>query len=193
MYPYLWQCYSEPSYLFYGEDMILSEVGAQQGDPAGPLGFSLAIQPIVISLTSELNVWYSDDGTLCYSAEKVLDDFKKIVEESRKIGLEINPSKCELFFCSGVPDERVKSEFEKIAPNIQIVDSVKLNLLGSPILEDGFEDFSNNMLSKLTALFERLPKLNAHVGYTILKNCFGIPKLIYFLRTNAVWRHKDFV
>jgi hypothetical protein len=26
--------------------------------------FSLAIQPIILSLNSELNIWYLDDGTL---------------------------------------------------------------------------------------------------------------------------------
>lgn len=39
MYSYLWQCYSEPSNLYCGENMIRSEVGAQQGDPTGPLIF----------------------------------------------------------------------------------------------------------------------------------------------------------
>jgi hypothetical protein len=96
MYPYLWQCYSEPSFLYYGENVILSEVGAQQGDPTGPLAFSLAIQPLINSLSSDLNVWYLDDGTIGDFVEKVLTDFKNLIEESRKILLllisHINPS-----------------------------------------------------------------------------------------------------
>lgn len=36
-------------------------------------------------------------------------------------------------------------------------------------------------------------KLNAHVAYIILKNCFGIPKLTYLLRTNPVWQHQSFI
>lgn len=56
--------------------------------------------------------------------------FENIIAKSRQIGLKVNPSKCELFFCSGVGDENVISKFQKIAPNIKVVDSVNLNLLG---------------------------------------------------------------
>lgn len=44
---------------------LTSEVGPQQGDPLGPLLFSLlSIHPIIASLKSEINIWYLDDGTL---------------------------------------------------------------------------------------------------------------------------------
>ena len=44
--------------------------GVQQGDPLGPLGFSMALHPIVQRIVNEvpglsLNAWYLDDGTLC--------------------------------------------------------------------------------------------------------------------------------
>jgi hypothetical protein len=32
--------------------------------------FSLAIQPIILSLDSQLNIWYLDDGTLVLITEK---------------------------------------------------------------------------------------------------------------------------
>jgi hypothetical protein len=50
LYPYLYQCYSNPSTLFFGDHLISSSVGAQQGDPCGPMIFSLAIQPIILPL-----------------------------------------------------------------------------------------------------------------------------------------------
>ncbi|CAH1384287.1 unnamed protein product, partial [Tenebrio molitor] len=52
--PYLYQCYRNPSTLFFGDHLISSSVGA--------MIFSLAIQPIILSLDSELNIWYLDDG-----------------------------------------------------------------------------------------------------------------------------------
>jgi hypothetical protein len=64
------------------------KVGAQQGDPCGPMIFSLAIQPIILSLDSQLNIWYLDDGTLADYPRVVLSDFKKVINLSRKIGLE---------------------------------------------------------------------------------------------------------
>jgi hypothetical protein len=52
LYPYLYQCYRNPSTLFFGDHFISSSVGAHQGDPCGPMIFSLAIQPIIFSLDS---------------------------------------------------------------------------------------------------------------------------------------------
>jgi hypothetical protein len=45
--------------------------------------FSLAIQTIVLSLDSQLNIiWYLDDGTLADYSEVVLSDFKKVINKS---------------------------------------------------------------------------------------------------------------
>jgi hypothetical protein len=51
--------------------------------------FSLAIQPIILSLDSQLNIWHLDDGSLADYPEVVLSDFKKVINFSRKIGLEL--------------------------------------------------------------------------------------------------------
>jgi hypothetical protein len=40
--------------------LISSSVGAQQGHPYGPMIFSLANQPVILSLDSQLNIWYLD-------------------------------------------------------------------------------------------------------------------------------------
>jgi hypothetical protein len=88
LYPYLYQCYRNPSTLFFGNHLISSFVGAQQGDPCGSMIFSLAIQPTILSLDSQLNIWYLNDGTLADYPEVVLSDFKKVIYLSRKNGLE---------------------------------------------------------------------------------------------------------
>ena len=41
-------CYSQSSHLYFGSSTISSERGVQQGDPLGPLLFSLALQPLLI-------------------------------------------------------------------------------------------------------------------------------------------------
>ena len=61
-------CYAQPSKLFFGSETISSETGVQQGDPIGPLLFSLALQPLL----QELNSGRADQGLqLVYS---YLDD-----------------------------------------------------------------------------------------------------------------------
>ena len=62
--------YGAQSALHFGNVIIPSCSGVQQGEPLGPLGFSLALQPLVESIKAELqnlniNVLYLDDRTLC--------------------------------------------------------------------------------------------------------------------------------
>ena len=62
-------CYSCHPRLHLGKDIIHSCCGVQQGDPLGPLGFSLTLHPIVERIKAEvpslaLNAWYLDYGTL---------------------------------------------------------------------------------------------------------------------------------
>jgi hypothetical protein len=134
LYPYIYQCYRNHSTLFFGDHLISSSVGAPQGDYCGPMIFSLAIQPIILSLDSQLNIWYLDDRTLAEYPEIVLSDFQKVINLSRKIGLELNFNKCEIFCCSGDTDLKVIKEFQNLTPGIKICDR------GSPIFDQGFKN-----------------------------------------------------
>lgn len=193
LFKYFWQSYSRPSVLSYNSNFISSSVGAQQGDPSGPFLFSLSIQPIIDELKSDLNVWYLDDGTVCDEPAVVLSDFMNLIRLSKDIGLEVNPSKCELYFCSGVIDDDVFREFQVVAPGITIISKENFNLLGSPIFEEGFENMASVYLDNMDIMFKRLTNLNAHVSFFLLKNCFAIPKLTSFIRSSPAWKFKDFV
>ncbi len=47
LYSFFLQCYEKSSILSFGEEMISSEVGSQQGDPAGPMLFCVSVHPIL--------------------------------------------------------------------------------------------------------------------------------------------------
>ena len=47
-------CYSQQSLLLLGSSTIKSCCGVQQGDPLGPLGFALTLQPLVERIKSEV-------------------------------------------------------------------------------------------------------------------------------------------
>jgi hypothetical protein len=100
---------------------------------------SLAIQPIILSLDSQLNIWYLDDGILADHPEVVLSLFKKVINLSRKIGLELNFNKCEIFCISEDTDLKVLKKFQDLTPGIKICDRGSLSLLGSPIFDQGFK------------------------------------------------------
>ena len=64
IYKFCLLSYEKPSILAYARRTILSQEGPQQGDPLGPALFCNAIQPLLMSLTSELRVGYMDDLTI---------------------------------------------------------------------------------------------------------------------------------
>ena len=69
-------CYGAQPLLHFGDHIILSCSGVQQGDPLGPLSFALSLHPIVKRIKREIpglqiNSWYLDDGTLCGTAEEL--------------------------------------------------------------------------------------------------------------------------
>lgn len=163
IFPYLWQCYSAPTLLFYGDFILLSQNGAQQGDPCGPLIFSSANQFVIDALVSEFVIFYLDDGTIAGEYEPVLHDFKKVIDECAKIGLQINPTKCELFFCSEA-DRDVVDRFKELSPGICVVSD--LTLLGTSITDSAFGKVFKDKLSELKLLFGRLQELdNYHIAF----------------------------
>ena len=96
LYPFLYQFYSDFSYLVFNNDTLLSAEGIQQGDPLGPLCFSLSIESLISRLSSEYNVWYLDDGILAGDPEAVRADFSSILSVQDSLGICVNIKKCEL-------------------------------------------------------------------------------------------------
>lgn len=75
IYKFIEQCYRHPTNLYHGEHTILSQRGVQQGDPLGPINFSLVIHNIISSLNLDLNIRFLDDGTIAGDPNDVLHAF----------------------------------------------------------------------------------------------------------------------
>ena len=174
--------YGDFSYLFFRGSKILSQEGCQQGDPLGPLLFSLTIHPILESLRSDLILGYLDDLTLGGSLQVVQSDYATIRRMSSDMGLILNEAKCECVTDShSVPPETLRDTF----PGFLLVDPVDSELLGAPLFVGRHLDEAlEKKVSDLKRAASRLPKLQAHDGLLILKNALSAPKLIYILRTS---------
>lgn len=190
LYPFLYQCYSSPSHLFYDDSALASQVGAQQGDPLGPLVFCLAIQNAITILDSPLNVWYLDDGTIGGPADVVLGDINRLLPALQSIGLEINPSKCEIYHCDPV-SARYASSFQSVLPGIKVIAESTFSLLGAPIFSEGVSSALQAKIIALKSSLGHLKHLSAHVALILLRNCFTMPRVTYILRTAPTWMFKQ--
>ena len=96
LYPFVHMCYHSASQLAFGDFLLLSDEGFQQGDPLGPLLFCISSLKLARSMTSEFNMWYLDDGTLGGHVSKLLNDLETVRRVGSSIGLLLNEDKCEI-------------------------------------------------------------------------------------------------
>jgi len=66
--------YSQPSFLYFGSHVTVSEEGPQQGEPLGPLLFCSTIHSLITSLSSDLTLGCLDDLTLAGPRNVVAGD-----------------------------------------------------------------------------------------------------------------------
>ena len=131
MYNFDHQCYAINTNLVFGNEVLKSCEGVQQGDPLGPFLVSLGIQDLVNKMKSDLDVFYLDDGTLGGEVESVIEDLHKIKSAMNSHGLELNPTKCELFIVNSANDQNdmhVKNLFNDVCNGIKIIKREDLSL-----------------------------------------------------------------
>ena len=134
--PWAIWCYSQHPILWHPLGSLHSEQGVQQGDPLGPLLFSLVLNKVVSEIATNsmcadlsYHAWYLDDGVLAGPRSAVLQALSIIQEFGPPNGLIVNFPKCEIFSkpdVSPFPPEMKKSSH----PNIVI--------LGIPIGDKAF-------------------------------------------------------
>ena len=96
----------QPRFLFYGDSVIESCEGTQQGVPKSPVFFSDSSQDLIVSLESKINLWYFYNGYLSDDYRTVLKALKEIFEATNTLGLKVKPTKCESFFLSDITENQ---------------------------------------------------------------------------------------
>ncbi|KAL5510752.1 hypothetical protein EMCRGX_G006353 [Ephydatia muelleri] len=98
--PWASWCYGQQPLLQHPLGTVTSEVGVQQGDPLGPMFFSLVLHKLVSAIATDedtakllFHAWYLDDGVVAGSKQSVLHALAIIQELGPPLGLVITPSK----------------------------------------------------------------------------------------------------
>ena len=133
LYNFLWQVYSSPTRLVFGEQGFASETAIQQGDPIGPALFALSVDEAAQGFQSEFNVWYLDDATLGDSLERVPDDLVVLLERLRLIDLEVNRNKCELTILNDSMPEATEALLRELFPGVRVVEACDFFTARTPV------------------------------------------------------------
>jgi len=197
LYHWVEWCYADDTHLVYGDFILKSREGVQQGDPLGPLLFALVIHTVLSRIKSEvpglnLNLWYLDDGSLAGRPEDVLRALEILKEEGPRQGIKLNPSKCEIIShpvaqeAAKTLQRRAQSELGITIPDNQLSLDGNYSILGAPVGTPSFcaAFIREQCLAPARASLDAAKKLrDPQVGFALLRRCAGFGQLVHAMRT----------
>ena len=185
-------CYGQPTRLQFGARTLESCCGVQQGDPLGPLLFSIALHKVAGSLRRQpldLALFYLDDGALAGDIDNVAAVLQQLQQDCLTIGLRLNLDKSELVATGPVSEAALRARFPPSLLNNaggagRVVHSFEF--LGAAIGEDTFiRDHTADRAAKAGNLLDELAELpDAQVGLRLLRACGGYARLVHSMRCN---------
>ena len=114
--------------------------------------FCLTIHKLVCSLSSELKIFFLDDGTIGGNLEDLQTDLQRIEDQGQALGLELNVDKSELI----THDWSAVGSTLSIFPGLQFVDTQQAMLLGSPLGHAAMDACLDAQLHQLRLIGKRL-------------------------------------
>jgi hypothetical protein len=183
-------CYGQPAHLWAEGETLQSSSGVRQGDPLGPLLFSLVLRRVCVKLSEkypdlDLNVWYLDDGAIVGSRVAVATTMQDLASpEVQGLGLHVNLDKCEVWWPSG------SHGFPELPPQVQRMSCEGVEILKIPVATD--EYVAGRLQAAMDAARRVLDRLHLlgdpQAEVTLLRSCLGASKLVYRLRGTPVQR-----
>jgi len=186
LFPWMQWCYCVAGELRFGHHRILSTAGVQQGDPLGPLLFSLVLLEVLDEVggldTLGLCVWYLDDGTVVGPRPLIRQFLDRLLAIGPKYGLFVKMGKTELYWPSG---DQAFPEFPAAIVRVG-PDQAGIELLGSPVFgsPDFYDDAVQCRVAKVVDAQHHLSDLdNPQVALHLLRSCLSLCKVNHLLRT----------
>lgn len=190
--------YGGTTNLLFGDYCLDSEAGVQQGDPLGPLLFSLVVQPLAKELQElshndkklDLTFFYLDDGVIAGDLEVVAAALHLVERRGQEMGLKLKVNKCELVLTASASSHNLSNLFPQslLTNPVTGASRVLLNgnfaLLGAAIGDASFcEAHTGERVQKSSELLEELKQLeDPQVALRLLRNCAGVCKVNHSMR-----------
>ena len=183
--------YTIAPHLFYEDTLMSSQSGVQQGDPLGPMFFSLLLHRVIRKTVDacpdlKVNVWYLDDGTLVGPTAEVLRAYQIIVEECLVLGLALNASKCELWWPNGFEVNQGIDQWSQFPPEITRNSGHGIKLLGIPVGQFHAPIVVNHRIDKIESILSAITDsgLTTHAKLILLRSCAAMPKFMFALQSS---------
>ena len=139
------------------------------------------IHPLITSLSSDLTLGYLDDLTLAGPQSVVAADIQQVVAEVSKMGLCLNPRKCEVI---SHPDSNIVDQTLSSFTFVSVADAT---LLGAPLFPG--KVLNDTWLARcedLKRAVDRLSLLSAQGALLLLQASFSAPRIQHLLRLLAL-------
>lgn len=176
--------YGKPTWLFAASNdevmALLSSNGVQQGDPLGPLLFSLAMHPVLLKAKASLDnegiiKAYLDDMTIVANIDKATAAIQIVKDEGSARGYFLNPQKCKILIAANVDSTTLNERMRKycdvlgitlaqakqykifVHKDLQEPNKYGIQLLGIPFGSD--EYIMNQLTLKLEEYMQDLLKI----------------------------------
>jgi len=182
--------YASSSLLAFGEYLVESAEGVQQGDPLGPLLFCLTLHEALARASCDVVVGFLDDVSLGGDIKHVFQALEVLKKESAEMGLTINAAKCEVLGLT----ETNEGEWDAHGLGFSKVPLSRATMLGSPLFDGPFlshrlSEFNEN----LQAISPRLELLPSHDAFYLLRQVFFLPRLSYIIRSAPCFLSEELV
>ena len=191
LFPWVSWCYGQHPLLWHSLGCLTSESGVQQGDPLGPLLFSLVLNILVKAISTTCSnllnhAWYMDDKVLAGPRATLCRAITLLQSEGPALGIHINMSKCEVFSSHSL---------DLFPPGMITSDKPNLVILGAPI---GNKEFCSSFVSKglknvvgLWSQLEEVGLIDPQVALILLRLCGAFCKLVHLTRATPTSLIKD--
>ena len=134
-------------------------------------------------MVSQYSVWY--DGNVSDDYRMVLEDLKRVIASANEYEISLGKTKyylIQLGNCTESSKKRILALFDTIgARDIKVEDRLDRNF-GVVNGRKGSLSPVEQTSIELQILSENVTKLEIEYGFYLLKKCFSLPKLLYFLR-----------